>query len=343
MKILVRLVLVFVFCVISGVSYAFYYLSNNLTPVSSNDKKTMLFHVTQGMPLTSALKKLESNKLIKDYKAARLYTLIYGGGRSIKPGYYQVSRSMSFEEIFQKLDSGKVFQLWLTIPEGFSIKKIAKRLDKNNLSGDSYKNLVYSIPESYRAKYEFLSEIPSDQSLEGYLFPDTYDITAAQEEDIIKQQLNRFNETIYQAWQNRPSDWKMSLHETVTLASIVELEAQKPSERGTIAGVFVNRLHQGIPLGSDPTVEYALGWHQDAKGLTFNDVKVRSPYNTYINRGLPPGPIANAGLAAFKAVLNYEHTPYLYFVAKGDGSHVFTKSYPEHLRAQSLIIKGLLK
>ena len=86
-----------------------------------------------------------------------------------------------------------------------------------------------------------------------------------------------------------------------------------------------------------------MGWHQDAKGLTFNDVKVRSPYNTYINRGLPPGPIANAGLAAFKAVLNYAHTPYLYFVAKGDGSHVFTKSYPEHLRAQSLIIKGLLK
>lgn len=343
MKILIRLFLVFIFLLLSLASYLFYYMNNNLSAINPQDTKKVLFHINQGMPLTSALKKLESNKLIKDYNAARLYTLIYGGGRSIKPGYYEVSKSMSFEEIFKKLDSGKVYQLWLTIPEGFSIKKIAKRLDKNNLSGQNYKEIVSSVSDKYKEKFNFLSEIPSNQSLEGYLFPDTYDITVAQESDIVNQQLNTFSKTILKAWEERPYDWKMSLHETLTLASIVELEAQKPSERTTIAGVFINRLKQGIPLGSDPTVEYALGWHQDSKGLTFNDVKIRSPYNTYINRGLPPGPIANPGLAAFKAVLNYEHTPLLYFVAKGDGSHVFTKTYPEHLRAQSMIIKGLIK
>ncbi|MBC7472743.1 MAG: endolytic transglycosylase MltG [Candidatus Sericytochromatia bacterium] len=223
------------------------------------------------------------------------------------------------------------------------MRKISKRIEKRDLSSNKYLAITSKLDSSFKEEFPFLTKLDTNNSLEGYLFPDTYDITGGKEIDLVYLQLKRFENTIYEAWQNKPADWKMSLNQTLTLASIVELEAQKPSERAVIAGVFVNRLKQGIPLGSDPTVEYALGWHQSAKGLSLNDVKVNSAYNTYKNAGLPPGPISNPGLAAFKATLKYDNTPYLYFVAKGDGSHVFTRTYSEHLHAQSLIIKNRIK
>lgn len=343
MKFLFRLFVLVVIIATGTLFYGYNYVTTNTTAINPSDKSDIIFQVKDGIALTSVLRSLEEKKIIKDYKAARIYSLIYFKNKQIKPGFYQISKSMSFGEIFEKFASGKVYQIWLTIPEGFSIKKIAKRITNKNLSEANYIELAKTINNELKEKYEFLNDLDNNQTLEGYLFPDTYDITGATEEDLFKAQLRRFEGTIYKAWQDRPSSWNMSLHETLTLASIVELEAQKPSERETIAGVFMSRLKQQIPLGSDPTVEYALGWHQDAKGLSFNDVKVSSPYNTYRNAGLPPGPIANPGLAAFKAVLNYERTPYLYFVAKGDGSHVFTRTYPEHLNAQSMIIRGLIK
>lgn len=322
---------------------AYYYINKSLEPVDQNDSSQKLFYINAGSSLSLVLRKLNSDGFIKDYRTARIYTMISGDNKKIQPGYYQISKSMTFKQIFDKLSSGKTYQVWLTIPEGYSMKKIAKRISTKGFSENKYLSLTAQISPEYKSEYSFLDKLASTNSLEGYLFPDTYDVTGAKETDLINSQLKRFEELIYNEWQNKPRNWKLNFHQTVTLASIVELEAQKPQERVTIAGVFINRLNQGIPLGSDPTVEYALGWHQGDKGLSFKDIEVKSAYNTYRNAGLPPGPIANPGLAAFKAVLNYENTPYLYFVAKGDGSHVFTKTYPEHLRAQSLIVRGLLK
>lgn len=326
-----------------GLIPTYYYFNSSLEPVDKSNETKKLFYINSGSSLSLVLRKLSSDGFIKDYRFARLYTMIYGSKKHIQPGYYQISKSMSFKEIFGKIESGKTYKVFLTIPEGYSIRKIAKRIAKKGFSENKYLLLTSKISKDYKSEYIFLEKLEKFNSLEGYLFPDTYDITGAKEENLINSQLKRFEELIYSEWQKRPTSWKMNFHQTLTLASIVELEAQKPSERGTIAGVFVNRLNQGIPLGSDPTVEYALGWHQGEKGLSFKDVEVKSAYNTYRNQGLPPGPISNPGLAAFKAVLNYENTPYLYFVAKGNGSHVFTKTYPEHLRAQSLIVRGLLK
>lgn len=336
------LVLIFLLGLIALVPI-YYYFNSSLEPVDKNDKAEKLFYINSGSSLSLVLRKLKSDGFINDYRTARVYTLIKGGNKNVQPGYYQLSKSMSFSQIFDKLASGKTYQVWLTIPEGFSMRKIAKRIGKKGFSENEYLNLTKNISGEYKSEYVFLDKLDKYSSLEGYLFPDTYDVTGAKENDLINSQLKRFDELIYSEWQKRPASWKMNLHQTLTLASIVELEAQKPQERTVIAGVFVNRLKQGIPLGSDPTVEYALGWHQNEKGLSFKDVQVKSAYNTYKNAGLPPGPIANPGLAAFKAVLNYDNTPYLYFVAKGDGSHVFTRTYPEHLRAQSLIVRGLLK
>ncbi|MFN8575655.1 MAG: endolytic transglycosylase MltG [Candidatus Sericytochromatia bacterium] len=343
MKFIIRAFFLVLILALLGLIPSYYYFNKSLEPIDKNDTSQKLFYINNGSSLTLVLRKLKSDGFIKDYRTARVYTMLKAKNKQIQPGYYQISKSMSFIEIFNKLASGKIYQSFLTIPEGYSMKKIANRISKNGFSGTEYLKLTESINPEYKSEFVFLDKLDKYSSLEGYLFPDTYDITKAKEKDLINSQLNRFEQLIYSEWQKRPKDWKMNLHQTLTLASIVELEAQKPSERTTIAGVFINRLNQGIPLGSDPTVEYALGWHQDAKGLSFKDIEVKSAYNTYKNAGLPPGPISNPGLAVFKAVLNYENTPYLYFVAKGDGSHVFTKTYQEHLHAQSLIVRGLLK
>jgi UPF0755 protein len=322
---------------------AFYYYRHSLAPVDSADPAKKLFYVGEGSSLNLILKKLESEKLIRSYIAGRIYIELKGRNKHLQPGYYQLSKSMPFEKIYNKIIAGEIYQEWITIPEGFSIKKIARRLDKKSYSGKKYLSLVSKIDDTAREEFVFLDRLGKSDTLEGYLFPDTYDLAGGKEETLVQLQLKRFENTIYDAWLKRPKDWKMSLHQTLTLASIVELEAQKPTERPLIAGVFMNRLATGMKLGSDPTVEYALGWHQDERGLSLNDVRINSAYNTYTNKGLPPGPIANPGLAAFNAVLNYQKTPYLYFVAKGDGSHVFTKTYPEHLRAQAMILRGQLR
>ncbi|MFN8671530.1 MAG: endolytic transglycosylase MltG [Candidatus Sericytochromatia bacterium] len=346
MKFIKRLLLlltIIALIILSGLVYGYTFVIKNIEPVNPNDKSKVFFNISEGEPLNNTLKNLEQKKLIKDYNSTKIYSMLYLKGKSPKPGKYQLSKSMNFNEIFKKLVAGDVYRFYVTIPEGYSIKKMAKRFEKNGFSLEEYKNQAYNVKSDYYSSIPFINKekIYEQPSFEGYLFPDTYDVADVKEKDIVYKQLKRFNEVIYDdIWQKRPSNWHLSFNETVTLASIVELEAQKPEERDIIAGVFINRLKQGIPLGSDPTVEYALGWHQGDKGLTFQDIKIKSPYNTYINAGLPPGAIANAGAEVFKAVLNYKNTPYLYFVAKGDGSHVFTSTYDEHLRAQSKIVNG---
>ncbi|MGE5707225.1 MAG: endolytic transglycosylase MltG, partial [Bacteroidota bacterium] len=171
-------------------------------------------------------------------------------------------------------------------------------------------------------------------TLEGYLFPDTYYLARGSNDlRLIEVMLKRFSQVALPAWKNRATK-HLSFHEVITLASIVEREARIPSERPLIAGVFLNRLKIRMPLGSDPTVEYALGRHQNEKGLSLRDIQVASPYNTYKYAGLPPGPIACPGLASIQAVLHPESTSYLYFVARGDGSHHFSKTLGEQIRAQ---------
>ena len=178
-------------------------------------------------------------------------------------------------------------------------------------------------------------------SLEGFLYPDTYQISAGAQvtpTEVITQMLDRFEQVALPLYNRDRDRTRFSLAQWVTLASIVEKEAVVSAERPRIAGVFINRLKQNIPLGSDPTVEYALGIQQTKEQpLTLEQVKVPSPYNTYVNAGLPPAPIASPGVASLKATLEPEATNYLYFVAKYDGTHVFSRTLGEHESAQGTI------
>ncbi len=180
----------------------------------------------------------------------------------------------------------------------------------------------------------------SVNSLEGFLFPDTYQIPvdARTPDGVVAAMLQRFEQVALPIYESSANPGNLSLQNWVTLASIIEKEAVVAEERPIISGVFVNRLAQGIPLGSDPTVEYGLGISQTKdQPLTFAQVETPSPFNTYLNAGLTPTPIASPGVASLKVALEPAKTDYLYFVARYDGTHVFTKTLAEHQRAQDEI------
>lgn len=295
------------------------------------------FRVEAGDGLKQLVWRLRQQGLIRSADLTYLYARLTMP-TVIQPGVYRLAPG-SPAALLDKIARGEIETVRLTIPEGWRIDKAAELASGRGLDGSAYAEAAVHSPE-LAARYPFLAGLPAGRTLEGYLFPDTYDVALGAEAQLVSRQLDRFAELILPIWQQRPADWSLSLDQTVNLASIVELEAQVARERPVIAGVFLRRLTIGMTLGSDPTVEYALKRHQGDKGLTYQDVAVESPYNTYRYPGLPPTPIGNPGQASFKATLSPEATPYLYFVAKGDGSHVFTRTYADHLAAGRRIRQG---
>lgn len=310
----------------------------SVTPAGGPGAETRMFSVASGSGVSKVADSLQDQGFIRSAVAFRLLAKLTGSEGQIKAGLYALTPAMSPREILRWMVQGKAEQKRLTFPEGYSIRQMAKVLEDLGIgSADRFMDLA-ADPERFVDRFPWLEALPAGATLEGFLFPDTYEYGGAQlpEDALIALMLSRFEQVGLPAWKAAQSP-RLDLFRTVTLASIVELEAQSPPERPLIAGVFYNRLRLRMPLGSDPTVEYALGWKQGSKGLTFKDVKVDSPYNTYRNAGLPPGPIANPGLASLKATLNPQETPLLYFVARGDGTHHFSRTYEEHLAAQRRI------
>ncbi|MBE9032286.1 endolytic transglycosylase MltG [filamentous cyanobacterium LEGE 11480] len=283
---------------------------------------------------------LAEKGVIRSADAWQWWTRIQGFKKTaggFQAGTYEVSPAESLNQIAQKIWDGKIATRSYTIPEGWSMQQMAAYFERQGMfSAAEFMDAVKQIP---RQKYPWLPQgIPH---LEGFLYPDTYQLGATEQpspQQIVQQMLNQFEALALPVYQQYGKAANLSLLQWVTLASIVEKEAVVARERGTIAGVFTNRLKQSIPLGSDPTVEYGLGIRQTKeKPLTFAQVETPSPYNTYMNPGLPPTPIASPGVPSLKATLQPEATEYLYFVARYDGTHVFSKTNEEHLAAQDKI------
>ncbi|HTY12999.1 MAG TPA: endolytic transglycosylase MltG, partial [Candidatus Omnitrophota bacterium] len=224
--------------------------------------------------------------------------------------------------------------LRVTFPEGTSIYKMGSVLSSAGAAcADDFRSLVdSSAVGSLGPEFPFLLAV-KNRSMEGYLFPDTYvfnrDISA---EALARLMLRRFSEVVLPYWNENKFATQYDLHQILTLASIIEKEAKKPDERPIISSVFHNRLDINMPLAADPTVKYAL--ERPSKTVYFDQLKVRSPYNTYKNRGLPPGPISNPGLDSIKAAIYPAKTEFLFFVAKLDGSHIFSASWTQHEKAR---------
>ena len=255
-----------------------------------------------------------------------------------KAGNYQLSAADPMPTIAEKIWTGKVVQQSFTIPEGWSLRQMAAYFEAQSFF--PAKDFLAAASQIKRNQYPWL---PADlPTLEGFLYPDTYRLSGdlVTPQAAVQQMLNRFKQVALPIYQQGQNQTKLNLLQWVTLASLVEKEAVVPAERPRIAGVFTSRLSKGMLLESDPTVEYALQIHQTAaQPLTLAQVKIPSPYNTYLNLGLPPTPIASPGLASLKAALYPENTPYLYFVARYDGTHVFSRTLSEHTAAQAAIRK----
>jgi UPF0755 protein len=251
-------------------------------------------------------------------------------------GIYKLSPQDSLVATAAKIWQGKAVQLSFTIPEGQSRWQMASYFASlGYFSEQDFINAVSQIP---REQYPWLPEkLPH---LEGFLFPDTYELASDRvtPEQIIDLMLKRFEEVALPLYQKGKNNTNLSLNEWVTLASLVEKEAVVAQERPRIAGVFAGRLREGMKLEADPTVEYALGIRQTPeRPLTLEQVRVDSPYNTYLYAGLPPTPIASPSLDSLQAALSPEQTDYRYFVARYDGTHLFTKTLEEHEVAKKAI------
>jgi UPF0755 protein len=312
-----------------------------IAPAAAAQKaKPVLVEIPSGTSAQEIGTMLAKKGLIRDTDAWQWWTRMQGwknvpGG--FQAGTYELSPTSSLPEIAQTIWSGKIATRSFTIPEGWSQRQMADYFQQQGMfAADDFLRAVQQIPYQ---EYPWLPQgIPH---LEGFLYPDTYQLGAVEQptpQQIVRQMLNRFQELALPVYQAQKGKTNFSLLQWVTLASIVEKEAVVAQERGLISGVFNNRLKMGMPLGSDPTVEYGLGIRQTKEQpLTFAQVDKPTPYNTYMNPGLPPTPIASPGVPCLKATLQPEATEYLFFVARYDGTHVFSKTNDEHLSAQDKI------
>ncbi|WP_276308340.1 endolytic transglycosylase MltG [Ammonifex thiophilus] len=270
---------------------------------------------------------LYRHHVIRNPSLFRLYTRLKGIDKKILPGEYVFWGRLGLAQVTAELTKGPV--LWrITVPEGFTLKELAELLEAKGIASAGE---FWRVVESYPFSYAFLGEAPPGRRrLEGYLFPDTYEVPAGTPiQDIIDLMLRRFAQVAEEMQlEEGAREQGLSLHQLVTLASLVEQEARYDEERPLIAGVLYHRLRLDMPLQVDATVAYVLDkWKSP---LTYADLEVNSPYNTYHVKGLPPGPIASPGRASLNAALHPEFTDYLYYVAKPDGHHAFARTLDEH-------------
>jgi UPF0755 protein len=262
----------------------------------------------------------------------------WGLAGKLKAGYYRLAPTMSAREIAEKIASGEVATEKVTFPEGFTVRQIAERLAEKGLCSEQ-DFLAAAIPANASGVPLPTGNSLSAQSLEGYLFPATYVFEYGRKPSaLVREMTGAFRSRVVQGMSDDLAHSGRTLHETVTVASMIEREAKVEKDRPLIASVIYNRLKKGIPLQIDATVLYALGEHKER--ITGKDLQVDSPFNTYGHKGLPPHPICNPGEASIRAALRPAKTDYLYYVARPDGSHAFTKTYAEHLKAIRAIRGG---
>lgn len=308
------------------------YAGLQLEPVAAAGEPGCLVavNIPQGSSTREIGNILEKAGLIKSSDFFVLYTRYLQREKDLQAGEYNISTKLSLSSILEVIAGGQVVYHKVTIPEGYTVKQIAGLLSEKGLVD---KERFFKAVNSEDFSLPFLDEDPlCSKKLEGFLFPSTYMVRAGMTEtEIVQMMVDRFTEVFSPELKERACKMGLSEKEVITLASLVEKEAKLDQERPLIAGVFLNRLRKGMRLESCATVLYALG--EAKEELTYEDLEIDSPYNTYRHQGLPPGPIANPGVASIKAVLYPATTDYLYFVAKGDGSHYFSRSLEEHQTA----------
>jgi len=318
----------------TGLALYLRFRQNEITESASNDPTVVNFRIEPGETAATIGPRLQNLGLIRDGQLFRLLVRYLGVDDKLEAGDYKLRRNMSLEEIVTVLQHGVTRARKVTIPEGWRMEQAAQLLAREGLVDEGQ---FLELARAAKFDYAFLNDRPAGRSLEGYLFPDTYQVDEGTDtRGVIELLLRSFDRRVTPAMRQRAAEIKMTLYEVVTLASIVEREAVVEEERNIIASVYHNRLAKGMYLQADPTVQYAKGFNPQT-GRWWNPMlleeaqAVTSPYNTFLHAGLPPGPICSPGVASIRAVLYPADTKYLFFHSKGDGSHAFAETYEEHL------------
>lgn len=286
-------------------------------------------HIPEGSSFDRILDTLESSGVIDSRSAFRLLSIATGSDGKIKPGTYKFQRGIAHARLLEALVEGRsTVKVRVTFPEGITVRRMAS-IASQKIGLDSARFVELA------GDREFLKKIGINAATaEGYLMPDTYFLFyGEQAETVLEKMSTLFREFYTDDLKSLAAAQKLTPYEVVTLASIVEGEARVNEERPTIAGLYLNRLRIGMELKADPTIQYILP--EGPRRLLYKDLEIKSPYNTYLNKGLPPTPINNPSRASITAVLHPESHDYLFMVARADGSgrHTFTKTGAEHERA----------
>jgi len=299
-------------------------------PLNSEDTTYKTITIEQGLSTTGIAETLKEEGIINSVKNFKILSKLNGYDGEYQAGTYSLSPSMTPTEIGSVIVTGRVETYAFTIPEGLTIYQVADKLSEEGLiNRDTFVTLL----EEGDFQFDFLETAQDNENrLEGFLFPDTYKIAyGASEEQIITTMLNQFDLIFTDEYKARADELGMTINEVITVASIVERECKHEEDRPRVASVIYNRLKKGMPLQMCSTVQYILG--EQKTRLSTADTQIESPYNTYVNNGLPPGPIGSPGFSAIVAALYPANTDYLYFVVseKLDGTHNFSSEYNDFL------------
>lgn len=315
-----------VLATLAAIAYFFSDLKEFGNRPAGGISEKQIVSIRPGQSFEAISSRLHDFGIITDPLKFKLLAKINGWDKKLKAGEYELNANMTPNQVLSVIVGGKVRLLRFTVPEGYTVLQVAALAEKEGY-GSAKKFIALALDPSVIRQYGIAAD-----SLEGYLFPDTYHIPKnTNEKALITIMVKRFQAVFSEKMKQKAEEAGMAIHEVTTLASIVEKETGTAAERPLIASVFHNRIQRGMRLQSDPTVIYGIA---DFDGnLTRKHLRTPTPYNTYTIKGLPPGPIANPGLASLLAVLHPAESNYLYFVSKNDRTHQFSTNLKSHNRA----------
>lgn len=323
------------------------------TPVNKTGKDQTMFRVEKGEDAKSIAIDLRDRNFIRFVTPFRLFAMITNSGRRLQAGNYLLSQSMTPFSIMRKMERGDTVKETVTVVEGWNLRTIARELSaKTKIARDDmyavtgYPGIaaqtqsVADTISKLAQKFSALTDKPRLASLEGYLFPDTYEIQPSETpKEIIEKMLANFSRKFAGELQAETARQNKTIFEVLTMASLLEKEVKTFEDKQIVAGILYKRLTIGMPLQIDATVNYIT--EKNTPSVSLEDTKISSPYNTYKFRGLPPGPIANPGLESIRAALQPVKSPYLYYLSTPEGTTIFSKTLEEHNAAKAKYLKKL--
>lgn len=315
----------------------FYFLGSISTPCGKGGKRVI---IDSGLGVNEISYRLNKEGVVCDKLAFETYLWLKKSEGKIKAGEYLFSEPLNIKDLTEILIKGPRSGDEITVKfiEGWDVLDMGGYLEKNNIVLREEFLDVASEANKFKKDFTFLSSVPESGSLEGFLFPDTYRIyNDSGATDIIVKMLNNFDKKLTSEMREEILNQGKDIYEIVAMASVIEKEVRSVSDMKIVSGIFWDRIKYGQPLESCATIGYILG--EDKVRYSYEDTRIDSPYNTYINRGLPPGPIANPGLQAIEAAIYPEFTDYNYFLSKPDGETVFSVTYEEHLENSNKYLK----